>query len=99
MTNRILMLEEMGYSEKAVNLILHRTNLGEMENPTVKGKAVGDCMDTMILYLDIENDIIKDAKYEFVGCAGLQATGAGLTEMVKGKNHCRSEANFRSANY
>ncbi|RQV98974.1 MAG: hypothetical protein EH225_12325, partial [Calditrichaeota bacterium] len=32
------------------------------------------------------DDIIMDAAYEYIGCAGLQATASALTEMIKGKS-------------
>ncbi|HFE65331.1 hypothetical protein B1H10_08490 [candidate division KSB1 bacterium 4484_188] len=82
---RIALLRSMGYSEKAIELISRNANLGEIENPTVTSKHSGTCGDVMILYLTLENGIVKDAKYQYVGCAGLQSTGAGLVEMIKGQ--------------
>jgi NifU-like protein involved in Fe-S cluster formation len=45
----------------------------------------GLCGDSMIVYLKIEKDLIIDAKFQAVGCAGAFASGSALTEMVKGK--------------
>ena len=37
----------------------------------------------------------KEAKYDYIGCAGLQAAGSALTEMIKGKT-IRSIQNIES---
>ncbi len=81
---RTELLRSMGYSDKAINMVMNKVNLGEMENPTVTSREQGTCGDVMFLYLRMEDDTIRDASYEFVGCAGLQSAGAGITEMVKG---------------
>ncbi|GAB4373904.1 MAG: Fe-S cluster assembly scaffold protein NifU [Calditrichia bacterium] len=83
---RFEILRSMGYSQKAIDLIQRKVHLGEMEDPTVVAKHQGKCGDIMILYLKIEDDIIKDATFEYVGCAGLHSAGAGLIEMIKGKS-------------
>ena len=36
-------------------------------------------------YIRLEGDVIKDAKFQAIGCAGAFASGSSLTEMVKGK--------------
>lgn len=83
---RVGLLKSMGYSDKAIELLTTRANLEEMENPTIMVKHQGSCGDVIILYLKIENNQIQDAKFEFIGCAGLQSTGSALTEMVKDVN-------------
>jgi NifU-like protein involved in Fe-S cluster formation len=40
----------------------------------------------MILHLLIQTDVILDAKYDYIGCSGLQAAASALTEMIKGLN-------------
>lgn len=81
---RIELLSAMGYSDKAIGFILHKTNVGEIKNPSVTAKNQGTCGDIMILHLYIEQGRIKDAKYDYIGCAGLQAAASALTEMIKG---------------
>lgn len=39
----------------------------------------------MEIYLKIESGIIKDAKFQAMGCAGSFASGSALCEMIKGK--------------
>jgi len=80
------LLEAMGYPKKAVNYILNLINVGEISNATVSAKEQGTCGDIMILHLRIDNNYITEAKYDYIGCAGLQAAASALTEMIKGKN-------------
>jgi NifU-like protein involved in Fe-S cluster formation len=82
---RIPLLQAMGYSEKAIQFIMNKTNVGEIASPSVSAKNQGTCGDIMILYLTIEQNIITEAKYDYIGCAGLQAAASALTEMIKGK--------------
>lgn len=81
---RIALLQAMGYPDKAIQYILNKTNVGEIENPSVSAKNQGTCGDIMILHLVIQDGVIKEAKYEYIGCAGLQAAGSALTEMIIG---------------
>jgi NifU-like protein involved in Fe-S cluster formation len=82
---RSALLQAMGYPEKAIDYINNRTNVGEIENPTITAKNQGTCGDIMILHLLLQVDLILDAKYEYIGCAGLQAAASALTEMIIGK--------------
>ncbi len=81
---RIALLQAMGYSEKAIQYILNKTNVGEIEKPSVSAKNQGTCGDIMILHLVIQDERIQEAKYDYIGCAGLQAAGSALTDMIKG---------------
>jgi nitrogen fixation NifU-like protein len=88
---RIELLRAMGYSKKGIDFIIHKTNVGELENPTVSAKHQGTCGDIMILHLYIHHDKITQAKYEYLGCAGLQAAGSALTELIIGKKITSAE--------
>jgi NifU-like protein involved in Fe-S cluster formation len=83
MSDTTALLTQLGYSEKAIGYILERTNYGDMEKPSVRVKYQGDCGDMIELFLAIEDDRITDASFLVVGCAGLQASGSTVTEMVK----------------
>jgi NifU-like protein involved in Fe-S cluster formation len=81
---RTILLQNMGYSPKAIALILSQVNLGELENPTVSFKQEGICSDILFLYLKIDNRLIVDASFKYIGCLGLQVCGFALTQMIKG---------------
>jgi NifU-like protein involved in Fe-S cluster formation len=75
----------MGFSQKAISILDMDLNMGAMEKPSITAQHQGICGDILILHLKIDDEVIKDACYEYVGCAGLQACASALTEMIKGK--------------
>jgi len=83
--NPLKIITNIGYSKKAARLLKEQLNFGAMENPDITSKHQSDCGDMLILYLKLDKQIIKDAKYEYVGCRGLEAAASALTEMIKGK--------------
>lgn len=74
------------YSEKVMDHFMNPRNVGEIENADGVGE-VGNakCGDIMKIYLKIENDIIKDAKFKTFGCGAAVATSSMATELVVGK--------------
>ena len=75
------------YSEKVMDHFMHPRNVGTIENADGVGE-VGNakCGDIMKIYLKIENDIIKDVKFEAFGCGSAIASSSLATEMIKGKS-------------
>jgi len=75
------------YSEKVLDHFMHPRNVGEIENASGVGE-VGNakCGDIMKIYLDIEDDIIKDVKFQTFGCGAAVATSSIATEMIIGKS-------------
>jgi len=76
-------MKKAGYSDLAIEYFVHKTNLGSIENPTIHGTYKGVCGDTIELYLLIEDKIIRDAKFQAIGCAGANTAGSAVTEMIK----------------
>ena len=76
----------MAYSEKAMDHFAHPRNVGEIEGANAVGQ-VGNakCGDIMKIYMDIQDNIIKDVKFKTFGCGAAIATSSMATEMVKGK--------------
>ncbi|MCK4523424.1 iron-sulfur cluster assembly scaffold protein, partial [candidate division WOR-3 bacterium] len=74
------------YSKEVMDHFRHPRNVGKMENPDGVGK-VGDpqCGDEMIIYIKVENNIIKDVSFETYGCAAAISSSSMTTEMMKGK--------------
>lgn len=75
------------YSEKVLDHFMNPRNVGEIENASGVGQ-VGNakCGDIMKIYLDIEDNIIKDCKFKTFGCGAAVATSSMATEMVIGKS-------------
>jgi nitrogen fixation NifU-like protein len=84
-TSRYQLMQTMGYSDKALAILDQNLNMGTMDNPSITEQHQGSCGDIMILSLKIKEDVIQDAKYEYIGCAGLQVCASTITELVKGK--------------
>ena len=75
------------YSEQVMEHFRNPRNVGEIENPSGRGK-VGNpvCGDIMELYIKVdESGVITDAKFKTFGCGAAIASSSILTELVKGK--------------
>ncbi len=74
------------YTEKVMKHFKNPKNMGDLENPDAVGE-VGNpvCGDVMKVYLKIENDKIKEIKFQTFGCAAAIATSSMITELAKGK--------------
>lgn len=76
----------MLYSEKLIKHFTNPKNVGAMKNPSGVG-VVGNpvCGDIMKVYIKVEGDVIKDVKFETLGCAAAIATSSMITDLAKGK--------------
>ena len=74
------------YTDTVMDHFMHPRNVGEIANPSGVGE-VGNakCGDIMKMYLDIENNVIKDVKFETFGCGSAIASSSMATEMIKGR--------------
>lgn len=77
----------MIYSDKVMDHFKNPRNVGEIENADGIGE-VGNakCGDIMRVYLKIDDNIIKDAKFMTFGCGSAIASSSMATEMIKGKS-------------
>jgi nitrogen fixation NifU-like protein len=75
------------YTAKVMDHFQNPRNVGEIENPDGVGH-VGNpvCGDIMELYIKVEDNHIKDAKFKTFGCGAAIATSSMITELVKGKS-------------
>jgi len=76
----------MLYSEKVMDHFTNPRNVGEIVDANGVGE-VGNakCGDIMKMYLDVEDGIIKDVKFQTFGCGAAVATSSMATELIKGK--------------
>ncbi len=74
------------YSEKVMDHFRNPRNVGVIEDANGVGE-VGNlkCGDIMKMYLKIENDIVKDVKFETFGCGSAIASSSMATELIKGQ--------------
>jgi len=78
------------YNKKVMQCFRNPKNYGKIENADGVGK-VGNksCGDVMFLYIKVKKEkgkeIIKDIKWETMGCVAAMATSSEVTSLAKGK--------------
>ena len=74
------------YSEKVMDHFRNPRNVGVIEDANGVGE-VGNakCGDIMKMYLKIEDDVVKDVKFETFGCGSAIASSSMATELIKGQ--------------
>ena len=74
------------YSEKVMDHFRNPRNVGVIEDADGVGE-VGNakCGDIMKMYLKIEDDVVRDVKFETFGCGSAIASSSMATELIKGK--------------
>ncbi len=84
MDNKDELLRSVGYSDKAIDIIGRDLNIGELKAATVQVSHQSECGDILYLDLLVEDNIIRDAGYRYIGCLGLQLAASVITELVRG---------------
>lgn len=74
------------YSEKTLDHFRNPRNVGTLEGPNVAMGRVGNpvCGDLMEMYIEVEDDRIKDIRFQTFGCGSAVATSSMTTELVRG---------------
>ena len=74
------------YSETVMDHFRNPRNVGVIEDADGVGEAGNPvCGDIMKIYLKIEDDLVKDVKFEALGCGSAIASSSMATELIKGK--------------
>lgn len=79
------------YSKKVMDHFMRPHNQGKIKNPSGVG-IVGNpvCGDLMKIYIKVKKEnnqeIIKEIKFETLGCTSAIATSSMITDLAKGKN-------------
>jgi len=80
----------MAYSEKVIDHYTHPRNVGTLDKSSTKVGTglVGapECGDVMRLQIEVENNIIINAKFKTFGCGSAIASSSVATEWLKGKS-------------
>ncbi len=86
------MTDPVSYSKKVFDYFQKPKNYGRILKPDGVGR-VGNfrCGDIMMLYIKVsqnkkKQEIIKDIRFETLGCVAAIATSSAITDMVKGKS-------------
>ena len=76
----------MQYSQKVMEHFTDPHNVGKIEDADGVGE-IGNakCGDIMKMYLKIEDDVVRDVKFETFGCGSAIASSSMATELIKGK--------------
>ncbi len=79
------------YTKKVMEHFKHPHNYGKIKNPDGLGRAGNIiCGDEMYLYIKVgrnknKEEIIKDIRFETLGCVAAISTSSIITDLVKGK--------------
>jgi nitrogen fixation NifU-like protein len=80
----------MAYSEKVIDHYTHPRNVGTLDKSSDKVGTglVGapECGDVMRLQIEVNDNIITDAKFKTFGCGSAIASSSLATEWLKGKS-------------
>ncbi len=74
------------YTEKTLEHFRNPRNVGTLEGPNVAVGRVGNptCGDLMDIYIEVDDEKIKDIKFQTFGCGSAVATSSMITELVVG---------------
>lgn len=79
-------LTNTGYSEVAARYYIEKPHMGSISDADEVAEFIGSCGDTMTIYLKFENDTIKEAKYEVLGCAGAISAAMAAVDIITGQS-------------
>ncbi len=86
------MLADSGYAAPAIEYYLEKKHMGEIAGADHISEMTGTCGDTMAIYLKLDGDVITDAKYQVMGCAGAISSAMAVVDLVKGKTLAEAKA-------
>ncbi|GBC59674.1 iron-sulfur cluster assembly scaffold protein [Desulfonema ishimotonii] len=79
------MLASAGYSETAISYYIRKPYMGSIPDADQVSDMTGSCGDTMSIYLKLDGDIVTDAKYQVMGCAGAVSAAMAAVDLIRGK--------------
>src|SRR2546427_2682630 len=83
------------YQELIVDHSRRPRNYRRLEHATCQAEGFNPlCGDKVKVYVDLENDIVRDVRFEGEGCAISKASASLMTESIKGKSKAEVEQLF-----
>ena len=83
------------YQELIVDHSRRPRNYRRLENPTHQAEGFNPlCGDKVKVYVDLENNVVRDISFEGEGCAISKASASLMTETIKGKSQAEVEQLF-----
>ena len=86
----------MSYSDQVIDHYENPRNVGKLDkaDPRVGTGLVGApaCGDVLQLQIQVEDDVITDAKFKTYGCGSAIASSSLVTEWLRGKNLAEAAA-------
>jgi len=83
------------YQELIVDHSRRPRNYRRLENATHQAEGFNPlCGDKVKVYVDLENDVVRDISFEGEGCAISKASASLMTETIKGKSQAEVEQLF-----
>jgi nitrogen fixation NifU-like protein len=73
------------FSSIAQEIIRNRENMGSLIEPDLIGKVRGCCGDCIQIELQLNGDIIEEARYTTDGCSATVAVGGMITRLITQK--------------
>ncbi len=80
------MLKASGFSDTAIQYYINKPHMGVIPEPDLTSDMTGTCGDTMGIYIKMDNEVVGDAKYQVMGCAGAISAAMAVVELIKGKD-------------
>ena len=83
------------YQELIVDHSRRPRNYRRLENPTHQAEGFNPlCGDKVKVYVDLENNVVRDISFVGEGCAISKASASLMTETIKGKSKAEVEQLF-----
>ena len=73
------------YNDTVMDHFMNPRNVGELENPDGTGTYGSPVCGMMQIQIQVENDVITDAKFKTFGCGSAIASSSMATSMIIGK--------------
>ena len=78
-------LADSGYGNRAIEYFMEKPFMGDFPDADHVSEMVGTCGDTMKVFLKIDNNVVKDARYQVLGCPGAVSAAMAVVDTVRGK--------------